>query len=280
MDIRQFALPSRHALLDHFATVSFEGIVTTWSFLKRSMLSSFQTCYDFGGSRVAVSTDSRLLLTASFERGLIEQHTFDGISAWTVSMMQPQRVTWLEAIGCWCVTTESNEAHLLDTGGRELMSIKGIERLISLDGHHSLAVHADSMSVLDGRMRPVLDLAKVGFGVLDAVRYTKSDLAVAFAGGLLKRYSLFDGDGAKLELPTGLPQTLAATTAQELYAQIDVPGESRQLVRLSTAGQQFAEVLTLPWQSGRGLFAESGKYFLSHHTGVWDVERPAQAWVL
>jgi len=278
MDICQFTTSNQSGTLDNFLSVSFEGVVTVWSFVQRRRLVSFPTCYDYGGKRMAQAAGLPLMLAASFKRGLVEQYDVNGDPMWGCFIEQPQRISWIQSQQCWCIATGNNVTHLIDEEGRELARLSDTVLLIALDGEYSLAVRENTLHLLGPGLRELWHFPKHGFGVLDAVRYTSDKIAIAYAGGRLDSISVSTATVDQITVPKGLPQCLAATSRHELYALVDVPGEARVLMRATNDGFLACELMTLPWQSGRGMFAQSGEYFLSRHTGIWKIDGASLEW--
>lgn len=179
------------------AAATFERTVYIWDINSYEKISQFDTCLDFGGSRISISEDGSIIATGAYKRyGIATYRTRDGSLIWQRKDLEKvQYIKFEPWEGHLIACTDESGCHILNAHtGHTTKSYKGVIKAVPSFYHHNIialernkAVYISDVSTEAEKV--IYSIRKETFSIL-AMVFTPNCLCISEAGGSLKCYCL------------------------------------------------------------------------------------------
>lgn len=181
-----------------YAVAATNSCVEVWDLGRARRISTFRTCYDDGGSRVAMSPTASEVLVGSYEARTIALHHADnGLQLWSRTHARHIHTVGFDPTnGDALVCMDGGGVSRIDvSSGGTLTAYRGLLRFDVSPLHSNLALteSADTMSLVRRRSgKRLWEIDKHSFGVL-SVAFTPQLVCVSEAASCLRGVDIETG---------------------------------------------------------------------------------------
>ena len=192
----------RHIATSHagsrIAVAAFERLVVTWDIMTGDHICNLETCLDFGGDRLAISEDGRLLAAASFRmKHVVAYSATDGSEIWKRDNLGAiQRLAFDPLTGDLLVGAEGRPTYRLRSlSGETVKEYRGVRALtpspyqLGLESHETrkrIRVHFAGQPTAD------MSIDMESLAVLSTA-FTPDHILVSESAGAVRCFDLHDG---------------------------------------------------------------------------------------
>ena len=269
----------------HFAAAAFEGTVALWSIEERRRIARLDTCFEWGGERMAlVGGETLRLVVGAYHRHGVEAYGLSGDRLWARSdlkRVQSVRGLTLPSLGSVVgVGVERGSFVILSTeSGRTLDRLRGVRAVYTDEGGQcSVRVQTGRVTVASPLGMRVVGLDS--FAVLDAAVSTDAVL-LSEAGGSVRCLDLEGGERWRWTAGRGVHAlSVAWHPTRVCWLALVWPfetGGDKACVELSTTGAEVAR--TMIGSPVAHAFTRHGQLLLTSDA-IYDTERCDTQWRL
>ena len=175
-----------------FATAEFKSVVHLWDLLTLTKLNVFETVLDFGGSRLAISPDGKIVVTGAYEKeGIAAYRASDGVELWRRKDLKKVQQLQFDREGhrLWCCFDEGGSKCLEAKDGKSALSLRGVKRLWESQFGSAQIFCRSADLAISYNLSEVVPIPKASFAVLKAA-FSESQVCISEAGGPVRVFSL------------------------------------------------------------------------------------------